>query len=79
MHSTAHCLLYKLNEFATDQSVYHKLFMELTVWEVQLSATLSDKSVYISSHPEVLILLFDLGLNSLLQAICFPMHVSLRG
>lgn len=34
MHSTAHCLLYKLNEFATDQSEYHQLFMELTVWEV---------------------------------------------
>lgn len=72
-------MLYKLNEFATDQSVYHQLFVELIVWEVELSATLSDKSVCISSHPEVLILLFDLGLNSLLQAICFPMHASLRG
>lgn len=34
MRSAALCLLYKLNEFATDQSVYHKLFMELIVWEV---------------------------------------------
>lgn len=34
MHFGAHCLLYKLNEFATDQSMYHQLFMELIVWEV---------------------------------------------
>lgn len=34
MHAGAHCLLYKLNAFATDQSVYHQLFMGLIVWEV---------------------------------------------
>lgn len=34
IHSRDQCLLHKLNEFATDQSVYHRLFMELIVWEV---------------------------------------------
>lgn len=34
MFVTAHCLLYKLKEFAIDQSVYGKLFMELIVLEV---------------------------------------------